>query len=93
MKTHYFEVTNTGNNPLILEMCKGSCGCLAPKCPNKPIGPGETGYIKVKFNSIGKKNKQTKKVIVTANTDPAQTILTITANVTPSPIIAESCSH
>lgn len=82
--THYFEFTNTGAEPLILDKCKGSCGCTVPQCPKDPIAPGATGKIEVKFNSKGKKNKQTKKVTVTANTDPAQTILTITADVTPA---------
>lgn len=86
VETYYFEFTNTGAEPLILDKCKGSCGCTVPQCPKKPIAPGETGTIEVKFNSKGKKNKQTKKVTVTANTDPAQTILTITANVTPAPV-------
>ncbi len=83
--TYYFEFTNTGAEPLILDKCKGSCGCTVPQCPKNPIAPGESGSIEVKFNSKGKKNKQTKKVTVTANTDPAQTILTIKANVTPAP--------
>lgn len=83
--TYYFEFTNTGAEPLILDKCKGSCGCTVPQCPKQPIAPGATGKIEVKFNSKGKKNKQTKKITVTANTDPAQTILTITANVTPAP--------
>jgi len=83
--THYFKFTNTGAEPLILDKCKGSCGCTVPQCPKTPIAPGETGSIEVKFNSKGKKNKQTKTVTVTANTDPAQTILKITANVTPAP--------
>ena len=83
--TYYFKFTNTGAEPLILDKCKGSCGCTVPQCPKNPIAPGESGSIEVKFNSKGKKNKQTKKVTVTANTDPAQTILTITANVTPAP--------
>ena len=82
--THYFKFTNTGSEPLILENCKGSCGCTVPQCPKVPIAPGATGEIEVKFNSKGKKNQQTKKVTVTANTDPAQTILTIMANVTPA---------
>ena len=82
--THFFEFTNTGAEPLILDKCKGSCGCTVPQCPKDPIAPGATGKIEVKFNSKGKKNKQTKKVTVTANTDPAQTILTITADVTPA---------
>ena len=79
-----FEFKNTGNAPLIISNAKGSCGCTVPQCPKVPIAPGATGKIEVKFNSKGKKNKQTKKVTVTANTDPAQTILTITADVTPA---------
>ena len=82
--THYFKFTNTGSEPLILENCKGSCGCTVPQCPKVPIAPGATGEIEVKFNSKGKKNLTEKKVTVTANTDPAQTILTIMANVTPA---------
>jgi hypothetical protein len=80
------EFTNTGAEPLILDKCKGSCGCTVPVCPKEPIAPGATGTIEVKFNSKGKKNKQTKKVTVTANTDPVQTILTIKAQVTPAPV-------
>ena len=27
-----FKVTNTGNEPLIISNCQGSCGCTVPKC-------------------------------------------------------------
>lgn len=87
--THIFNFTNTGTEPLLLSKCKGSCGCTVPKCPTEPIAPGGTGSIEVKFNSKGKKNAQTKRVTIDANTDPAQTILTITANVTPNPMLAK----
>jgi|TARA_B110000093_G_C12834024_1_gene352349 hypothetical protein len=89
VEIHIFEFTNTGDEPLILDKCKGSCGCTVPQCPKEPIAPGATGTIEVKFNSKGKKNKQTKKVTVTANTDPGQTILTIIAQVTPAPAEGE----
>lgn len=82
--THVFEFTNTGAEPLILDKCKGSCGCTVPQCPKEPIAPGATGTIEVKFNSKGKKNNQTKRVTIDANTDPAQTILTIRAFVNPA---------
>jgi len=82
--THIFEFTNTGTEPLILDKCKGSCGCTVPKCPREPIAPGAKGQIEVKFNSKGKKNAQTKKVTIDANTDPAQTFLTIKAFVNPA---------
>lgn len=80
---HIFEFTNTGSEPLVLEKCKGSCGCTVPECPKEPIMPGESGKIDVVFNSKGKKNSQTKRVTVTANTAPVQTTLTIKAFVTP----------
>ena len=83
--THIFTFTNTGDNPLILDRCKGSCGCTVPQCPKEPIAPGATGEIEVKFNSKGKKNKQTKTVTINANTVPEQTRITISANVTPAP--------
>ena len=83
---HIFKFKNTGTEPLILENCKGSCGCTVPECPKEPILPGASGDIKVVFNSKGKKNSQTKRVTVTANTDPEQTILTIKAQVTPEPV-------
>ena len=90
VEIHIFEFTNKGDEPLILDKCKGSCGCTVPQCPKEPIAPGATGTIEVKFNSKGKKNSQTKKVTVTANTDPVQTILTITAQVTPAPVEDEN---
>ena len=84
--THIFKFTNTGENPLIIDRCKGSCGCTVPQCPKDPIAPGEEGEIEVKFNSKGKKNKQTKTVTINANTVPEQTRITISADVTPAPV-------
>ena len=82
--THVFSFTNTGSEPLILDKCKGSCGCTVPQCPKEPIPPGASGEIEVKFNSKGKKNAQTKTVTINANTDPGQTILKIKAFVNPA---------
>ena len=82
--THIFKFTNTGSEPLILDKCKGSCGCTVPQCPKEPIAPGASGEIEVKFNSKGKKNNQTKTVTINANTDPGQTILKIKAFVNPA---------
>lgn len=74
-----FKVTNTGNEPLIIENAKGSCGCTVPEYPKEPIPPGESRDIKVKFNSAGKSNANTKTVTITANTDPIESVLTIKA--------------
>jgi hypothetical protein len=76
-----FKVTNSGSQPLILEEAHGSCGCTVPDYPKDPIPAGESREIKVKFNSTGKKGKQSKTVTITANTEPIQTIVTIHAMV------------
>ncbi len=54
-----FIVTNTGDTPLILNRCRGSCGCTVPECSGDPIPPGETAVIKVKYDTkrIGPINK------------------------------------
>lgn len=78
---HVFKFKNTSNNPLVIQHAKGSCGCTVPDYPKEPVAPGAEGEIKVKFNSAGKKGAQSKTVTLTANTIPAETVLTITANV------------
>ena len=61
-----FKVTNTGNQPLIISLCKGSCGCTVPSCPKEPIAPGATAEITVKYNTnrVGPINKS---VTITSN--------------------------
>lgn len=76
-----FTFTNTGSEPLIIQNAKGSCGCTVPQYPKEPVAPGETGEIEVVYKPGKQKNAQTKTVTITANTQPANTILTIKANV------------
>jgi len=78
-----FEFTNTGKSELIITSAKGSCGCTVPEWPREPILPGETGEIKVKFNSLNKPNLQQKQVILMTNTEEGKEILKIRAQVTP----------
>ena len=83
--SHVYKFTNTGEEPLIISNAKGSCGCTVPKWPKDPIAPGEKGEILVEFNSKNKKGKQSKRVTITANTNPTQSFLTIKGDVTPDP--------
>lgn len=76
-----FTVTNTGTAPLIISMCKGSCGCTVPSCPKEPIAPGATATIKVKYdtNRVGPINKS---VTITSNADnEPQKIIRIKGNI------------
>lgn len=54
-----FLVTNTGDQPLIISNCKGSCGCTVPVCDTAPVPPGATTTITVKYDTkrVGPINK------------------------------------
>ena len=76
-----FAFTNTGNEPLKIKNAKGSCGCTVPNYPKEPIMPGKTGQIDVVYKPAKQKGNQSKTVTVSANTNPENTILRISANV------------
>lgn len=61
-----FTVTNTGTEPLIIDKCKGSCGCTVPKCDKAPVMPGETSEITVKYDTK-RVGPITKSVTITSN--------------------------
>ena len=82
---HTFVFTNTGTEPLVISNAKGSCGCTVPEWPKEPILPGDKGEIKVVYKPNGQSGKQTKQVTVTANTNPANSILTITGDIQADP--------
>ena len=54
-----FTFTNNGTEPLTISNAKGSCGCTVPQWPREAIAPGQTGEIKVKYDTkrIGIINK------------------------------------
>ncbi len=78
-----FSLKNTGKSELIITNATGSCGCTVPEWPKQPIQPGETAEMKVKFNSNGKPNKQSKTVTLTTNTANGKETVVIKAEVTP----------
>ena len=49
--TTYFELTNTGKTPLVLENVQASCGCTTPEWSKAPIEPGTSTKIKVGYNA------------------------------------------
>jgi len=73
--TYEFKFTNTGKSPLIITSATATCGCTTPEWPKTPIQPGEGGKIRVTFNSAGKTGLQDKLITVSANTNPAQTMV------------------
>ena len=78
---HTFKFTNTGKSPLVIESATATCGCTVPEPPKEPIAPGQSGEIKVQFNSTGKVGMQSPVVTVRANTVPNITQVTLKGTV------------
>lgn len=65
-----FKFTNTGKKDLLIQNAVSSCGCTVPEWPKEPVKPGESGYLKVVFDSHGKEGFTEKEISIKANTDP-----------------------
>lgn len=79
---HDFSFTNTGELPLIISNAEASCGCTVPEYPKEPLAPGESGIVKVKFDTSNKTGKQHKVVTLTSNAEPAKTEIFLTGEIT-----------
>lgn len=80
-----FRFTNTGNEPLILQKPKSSCGCTVPTWPKEPILPGESDVIKVTYKTT-KVGAINKSITVTSNAKTnATVVLRIKGTVLPQP--------
>lgn len=80
---HVYEVTNTGENPLIISAVKPGCGCTAPDYTKEPILPGQKGKITLSFDSSSFEGVQNKQAEVFANVEKAPVLITFAANVQP----------
>jgi hypothetical protein len=72
-----FSFQNTGTAPLLIAQASSTCGCTIPEWPKKPIPPGQSGIILVKFDSKGKEGAQNKQVTIFANTFPNQSKIAV----------------
>ena len=79
--SHIFKISNTGNEPLIIYKTSGSCDCVAAVVTKELIPPGKEVNITAYFNTIGRKGPQNKTLEITCNTEPAQLLITIKAQV------------
>ena len=76
-----FKFWNDGNEPLILQNVKASCGCTTPSYTQKPVMPGQSGVIKVHYNT-NNVGGFSKTVTVTSNAvDNQRVVLRIKGNV------------
>jgi hypothetical protein len=64
-----FSFTNTGNEPLIIDLAT-ACQCTEIEWPTEPIVPGDEGRIVAIFDSTGMEGPYTKTIDIIANTEP-----------------------
>ncbi len=66
-----YRFKNIGDKPLVItEQPHASCGCTVAERPEEPVMPGDTGFIKVKFNSENRPGEARKTVTVSSNANP-----------------------
>jgi hypothetical protein len=63
-------VRNAGTEPLVIKSVATSCGCTAVDYEKRPIPPGETGRLTIKFDSRGFWGVQLKMVEIYTSASP-----------------------
>jgi hypothetical protein len=76
-----YRFKNTGSKPLVIVNASASCGCTVPQKPEKPILPGEIGFIKIVFDSKGRVGTAHKTITVISNANPEFPQLILTGDV------------
>lgn len=76
-----YKFKNVGSMPLEIYNVEVSCGCTVAEKPEKPIGAGQIGEIKVEFNSTGKVGVNKKFVTIVSNATNATEIVSFNVTV------------
>ena len=50
---HFFDVTKTGKDPMVISNVQTSCGCTTPEWSKEPVAPGATTKVRVGYNAAG----------------------------------------
>lgn len=79
-----FKFKNTGDHPLKIYAIYSSCNCDIVSKPEEPIAPGETGEIKVKYDT-SKVGPIVKTITANTNTKDKLIPLNLVGEVLPAP--------
>ena len=81
LASYEFQITNSGNQPLIISNVQPSCGCTTPFWTKEPIMPGKTGIIKATYNSAGRPGIFNKSLTVVSNSSTGTKVVHIKGSV------------
>lgn len=78
---HSYEITNTGDKPLIISEVRPECGCTAPEYTTQPIAPGQKGKVTLSFDSKNFSGEVHKTAHIFTNTQNSPIALQFKANI------------
>jgi hypothetical protein len=78
--TRIFKFKNTGKDPLVISNARGSCGCTVPTWPKEPVMKGQTGELKVHYDTK-RVGAFTKTVTIESNAKTSPKVITIKGTV------------
>lgn len=78
-----FVVTNSGNQPLVIQNIVASCGCTTPEWTREPIPAGGTGKISAIYDPKDRPGAFNKTLSVYTNSKPELVVITIKGEVIP----------
>lgn len=80
-----FHFVNIGDDPIRITGVKASCGCTTPGWTNEEVMPGDSGYVKAKYNPRNRPGKFRKTLRITTTDVASNKTLYIQGFVKPKP--------
>ena len=62
-----FIFVNIGDEPLLLEKVKSTCGCTTSNYTKEPVAPNTKGFVEIVFNPINQAGEFQKKITILTN--------------------------
>ncbi len=80
-----FNFVNSGEAPVRITHVKASCGCTTPGWTVEEVAPGDTGFVKARYNPRNRPGRFRKSLRVTTTDNESNTTLYIMGMVQPKP--------
>ena len=71
---HVFEFVNAGQDPLLIDRVRSSCGCTAALVSEKNLAPGAKGQVQANFDSARFRGTVSKTIYLYSN-DPVKPLV------------------
>lgn len=80
-----FHFVNVGDEPIRITNVKASCGCTTPGWTTEAVMPGDSGYVKAKYNPMNRPGRFRKSLRISTTDASSNKTLYISGFVKPRP--------